>query len=228
MKKIIISVIIFYFGVECIYGQAGKLDPTFGTNGIVKTNIGNTGNYYTTGSAVVTQPDGSMYLVVRAGSWMEIIKKFADGSTDTRYGDNGSSVPVLLPGAGYVYNVVAPKVALQAEGKLVVADLFSESFSVARFNTDGTLDKTFGTNGIAITGDGQKDVATSIAIAANGNIIVAGYSYSDYNYDFILSPILLFCNLISMVYWKMKTFQLSGDILLWPSKVMEKLLLQDF
>ena len=77
-------------------------------------------------------------------------------------------------------------VAIQEDDKIVVAgSRFSDSsggdldFAVARLNQDGSLDTSFGDNGIVITPlEGQQsysyDTANSVAIQLDGKIVVAG------------------------------------------------------
>ncbi|QEL20259.1 FG-GAP-like repeat-containing protein [Limnoglobus roseus] len=86
-------------------------------------------------------------------------------------------------------------IAVQKDGKIVVvgsaqtgaADI---DFAVARLNPDGTLDTTFGSNGIRAfgfdLGGSNIDRATSVAIDSQGRIVVAGYAQTDAanDYDF--------------------------------------------
>lgn len=73
-------------------------------------------------------------------------------------------------------------IAIQNDGKIVAAGsakIEGESrFSVLRYNTDGSLDNTFGTNGIVITAIGQSNAASAVAIQSDGKIVVGGYTYN--------------------------------------------------
>ena len=79
-------------------------------------------------------------------------------------------------------------VAIQSDGKIVAAGHALNSsldvdFLVIRLKSDGSLDSTFGTNGITITDfDGYNDYGYEIAIQSNGKILVSGSSY-DGDYD---------------------------------------------
>ena len=97
------------------------------------------------------------------------------GSLDLTFGTNGiASCPV---GTG---RDDAQDMIIDANGKIVVAG-FTEvtvtnfNFSAARFNSNGTLDATFGTGGTTIinTGSGA-DEAYSVAIDGSGRIYLAG------------------------------------------------------
>jgi uncharacterized delta-60 repeat protein len=51
----------------------------------------------------------------------------------------------------------------------------ARDFAIARYNSDGSLDPLFGTNGAVLTDfNGTSDVCTAIAIQADGKLLVAG------------------------------------------------------
>lgn len=84
-------------------------------------------------------------------------------------------------------------VALQSDGKIVVAGYSrssgnNDNFLVMRFNTNGTLDKTFGKSGKVITDSGTNDHFTSIAIQDDDKIVIAGYT----NINDLLNEMVLF------------------------------------
>src|ERR1044072_63100 len=80
---------------------------------------------------------------------------------------------------------IANAVAIQADGKLVVVgttyqdnDFSNEDFAVARYNPDGTLDKTFGVGGKVQTDfPGLAAVASSVVVQPDGKIVVAGGAF---------------------------------------------------
>ena len=56
-----------------------------------------------------------------------------------------------------------------------------------RYNTDGSLDTTFDSDGVVTTAIGSADdYANSVAIQSDGKIVVAGYSDNGSNGDFAL------------------------------------------
>ncbi len=71
-------------------------------------------------------------------------------------------------------------VAIQTDGKTIAAGSVNNGgsdidFFLARYHTDGTLDVTFGTGGIIVTAiTANADSAESVAIQADGKILVAG------------------------------------------------------
>lgn len=79
--------------------------------------------------------------------------------------------------------------AVQADGKFVVVGRSDNGsnydIAVARYNADGSLDTSFSGDGKVTTGIGTgDDSGQSVAIQADGKILVAGYSYNGSNNDF--------------------------------------------
>jgi len=104
----------------------------------------------------------------------------ADGDLDTTFGTNGKVTTDIRS-----YNS-ARALAIQSDGKIVVAGEVSiggDDFAVVRYNTDGSLDSTFGidNSGIALTDFGvNNDYAAAIAIQNNSKIVVGGSSGGDF------------------------------------------------
>ena len=62
MRKLILLSSLFFCCTIC-FAQSGELDPSFGNEGIVKTDMGAPFNYSNFGKQVLIQADGSMYLI---------------------------------------------------------------------------------------------------------------------------------------------------------------------
>jgi uncharacterized delta-60 repeat protein len=166
------------------YNADGSLDASFGTGGLLRTDFAG-GN--DNAQAVVLQGDGK---IVAAGYATSGTSNFAlaryntDGSLDTTFGQGGKVMTDFQNGTD-----ISEGVALQADGKLVVAGFtyprFSSvpKFALARYNVDGSLDTGFGTNGKVTTVlAGNQDVAEAVALQADGKIVVAGYAF-DANFN---------------------------------------------
>jgi uncharacterized delta-60 repeat protein len=73
-------------------------------------------------------------------------------------------------------------VAIQPDGKILAVGYsfgpaLTERFaSIVRYNTDGTLDETFGTDGIVLTAFGTSDGYRTLCLAPNDKIMAAGWS----------------------------------------------------
>ena len=103
-----------------------------------------------------------------------------DGDLDPTFGTDGK----VLTDFDHSTDI-ANAVATQADGKLVVVgatyqdnDFSDENFAVARYNPDGTLDKTFGVGGKVQTDfPGLAAVASSVVVQPDGKIVVAGGAF---------------------------------------------------
>jgi len=60
----------------------------------------------------------------------------------------------------------------------------NNDFALVRYNTNGTLDTTFGSGGIVTTPVGTgHDAANALGIQSDGRIVAAGYSFNGSDYD---------------------------------------------
>ncbi len=103
------------------------------------------------------------------------------------FGSNGWVLTSISSG-----NDFANSVAVQADSKIVAAGRSANAtdfdFSLARYNSNGTLDTDFGTNGVVVTPIGAGDESIqALALQGDGKIVVAGYSDNGSNNDFVLA-----------------------------------------
>ena len=156
------------------YNANGTLDASFGTNGKVATSFGTMSDAY----SVALQSDGKIVVVgtVSNGgfSYFTVARYTTNGSLDTTFGTGG----VVFSQLG-VGNSQATSVFLQADGKIVVGgtDFNGEfdAFALARYNTNGTLDTTFGSGGSVTTLLGAANsFGTRIKVQPNQNILLGG------------------------------------------------------
>ena len=69
--------------------------------------------------------------------------------------------------------------AIQPDGKIVMVGGSTSDFVLARYNTNGSLDTTFGTNGFvthSMLGGTSEEIARAVAIQPDGKIVVAGHT----------------------------------------------------
>ena len=177
--KISFGIAISAIGALAAPAYSATLDPTFGTAGITSTAFGG----YGAAARVVIQPDGR---IVTAGQ--DALGDFAlaryttSGALDTSFNGTGkvtTSVSGTCSGQ-------ARALALQADGKIVVAGTSCpnfnsiRNFTVYRYNTDGSLDTTFGSGGkTTINFYAGASEASAIAVQG-GSIWVAGYAGSGF------------------------------------------------
>jgi len=146
----------------------GELDATFGDNGRLTINEAHFG------SAILQQPDGKLLVAGNVTkSWDDadfaVLRLHPDGSPDESFGTNGR---VMIDFAGYD---VATGLALQADGRMIVAGTSSANgFALARLNPDGSLDVTFGGDGLATLNLGGIARVLPVLLLENGQVVVAG------------------------------------------------------
>jgi uncharacterized delta-60 repeat protein len=163
-------------GMFCVFSLTalaapGDPDTTFAGTGIVRVGFG-LGDDRANGAAV--QSDGK--IVVVGSDNFSVARYNTDGSLDTSFDGDGKVVTTI--GSG---NSVASAVKVQGDGKIVVAgytEITPNSFAVVRYNTDGSLDSSFGSEGKVVTTPEMTGLSVvtgnALAIQADGKIVVAG------------------------------------------------------
>lgn len=169
------------------YNPDGTLDTSFDNDGKVITSLT---KFRDSAHAVVIQPDGK---IVIAGetfnspySVFAVLRYKANGSLDTTF--DGDGIVTTQIGTN---SDVANAVAVLPNGKIVAAgSSFGQTsgipgaytssgdrFALVKYNSDGSLDTSFGQGGKALTVVRSKAraFATSAALQSDGKIIVAGY-----------------------------------------------------
>ena len=155
------------------YNPDGSLDTSFDMDGRAYTNLG-TGQHWVTRMAL--QADGKMILggyllklspVVEADFAM--VRYNTDGSLDTTFDGDGKLIVDFGNTDDYVNDV-----KVQSDGVIVVTGSVGNSLAVARFNSDGSPDASFGTNGLVTTAIQASASGSEVVIQPNGAIVVAG------------------------------------------------------
>jgi uncharacterized delta-60 repeat protein len=163
------------------FAQSGSLDPTFGSGGIVTTNLSPNG----IASDVLIEQGTNKILavgrdVVSNNMQWSILRFHPDGSIDTGYG-NGGKVVLFGPASSHS----AQDGVLDSFNRLLVTGWAKNGthfdFTVVRLNAaDGSLDSLFGGDGIVQTpiGTGKaQDFSYAVTTdPTNGKIVVAGSS----------------------------------------------------
>jgi uncharacterized delta-60 repeat protein len=167
------------------FNNDGTFDTNFNGNGIVFIDVPS--QYASSGKAVALAPNGKVVVVGNvveitghSGS-MVVVRLNPNGSLDATFGGDGIVVTDFGDTEGYQKSTAA---AIQLDGK-VVAGGYSNTFGnmdmvLARYNIDGSLDKSFSEDGKVITSIGTSDRLHAIALQADGKIVAAGSSDSDF------------------------------------------------
>ncbi len=174
------------------YNSDGSLDTTFSDDGKVIIDLG----YSDAGRSVTMQSDGKILIAgsIDSGGYnydFVLMRYNSNGSLDTTFSDDGIvSTNFISIDFGY-------SVTMQNDGKIImvgyadsddtIADT-SYDFALARYNSDGSLDTTFGDDG-KITTDFATlyDYGQSVVMQNDGKIIVAGCAFINGNEEFALA-----------------------------------------
>lgn len=159
--------------------SGGILDPTFGTGGVVTTQVAST----SAALALATGPsDGKVVMAGYADMGTKntvdydfaVVRYNLDGTLDKTFGGSGK-VTTAFGGAS---DDIAYAVTVLPNGKILAAGRTSNDFALARYNIDGTLDKTFGGKGTGrVATDFNQhstDLGLSMIVQPDGKIVVAG------------------------------------------------------
>lgn len=171
-----ILVTVFLTLAFAISGLAGTLDGAFGSGGKTTINVNPSWNDIT--RRVFILPSGkilvvgtaSIFFAGHSNAGIMLVRYNSDGTLDSTFGTGG----VVTPSAP---SFTVADAVLQPDGKVVVSggiggDGFPYTLGLARFNTDGTRDNTFGTAGIVnLTLGTVTQVAAGVEILAGGKIL---------------------------------------------------------
>lgn len=170
----------------------GDLDLNFGSGGKVLTDTGGGGG----GRSVALQNDGKIVVAGRGnagtgnGNDFSVVRYQPNGSLDTSFGGTGKVTTHVASDDDEATSLV-----VQNDGKIVVAGWSflggtsgsDADLALVRYNTDGSLDTSFDGDGKVTTSfGGYADYANSVALQADGKIVVAGQSYNGSKWNIAL------------------------------------------
>ncbi len=190
-----------YFNYTLVrYNSDGSLDNTFGTNGgIIISSIGGASDSYL--NSLALQQDGKIvaagYSTFSGKNGFTVVRYLSNGTKDYTFGTSGyTSILLNYDLVGEQNDDRAQSVLIQDDGKILVGGYTfiggGYAYAVVRFDSSGSIDSTFGNDGIVNTQIGNPneyyeiDHAYSMALQSDGKIILAGSSYNGSNYDFAL------------------------------------------
>lgn len=175
------------------YHSDGSLDTSFGNNGFTTLNMPVWWEP-AYGRDIIVQSDGGLFVVGYTGnpaasgqhSYEDhdgMLARFhSNGSLDGSFGSGGWTRFDL---SGNGRDDVLLSIVQHSNGQVTAAGYMgpagSRDFVVTRFNLDGSLDASFGSDGIVITDfSGRDDIGRDMAIQPDGKIIVVGNSSDDF------------------------------------------------
>ena len=149
----------------------GDPDNTFGNNGLVLAAIG---TYETRGLALTIQSDGKIIAAGHAyinNSWDFVVMRFnANGTLDTTFAGSGKQ-STDINGTDSMNQVL-----VLADGKILVAGAEQNNrLALVRYNSNGSLDSSFGSGGKLITTLTRGNFyGQPVAQQADGKLVVTG------------------------------------------------------
>jgi uncharacterized delta-60 repeat protein len=168
--------------VHTALAAPGDLDPTFDGDGKVTTRVSTNDFGFDDAKAVFVQPDGRIIAVGASDGRIALARYLTNGSLDPDFGTGGIVTTMLTQDDYFDVNGAA----LQPDGKIVVvgqvniATPASVDLFAARYQTNGALDPSFGTGGIAQHNLGFDDSANAVKVQSDGRLVVAASGY-DFN-----------------------------------------------
>jgi uncharacterized delta-60 repeat protein len=178
------------FGTNFAQAQAGSLDTTFGTGGIVTTSFADG----VAGVGAFEQANGDIVAVAQVnsvnklGTGIGLVRYTSAGEVDTTFGTNGITVTTF---GGIAFDPFG--FAVQKNGDIVIAGVATTTsglnkFGLARYTSNGVLDKTFGTNGLVTTKVGARsDAPSALLLQPNGQIVMGGFEVAEGNIPGLMS-----------------------------------------
>lgn len=174
----------------------GTLDASFGNNGrtifsfIASENCG--------ANAVAIQPDGK--IVLGGHTWEQVMQSYSiwtlarlntNGSLDSSFDIDGRQI-TPIDGNDFIWDM-----AIQTDGKIVAVGTVHKSLvqgmppktevAVARYNSDGAPDQTFGVQGKFIWPENNVwPFATALALQSDGKIVAGASYHNGSDYDFMI------------------------------------------
>ena len=173
------------FGFMCIPSSiitcAGILDACFNSAGIVPGTLKTNFSESPLANAAAIQSDGKIVVAGNLSNNLLLVRYNVGGALDTTF--NGTGI-VITPVQNYSS---ASTIAIQSDGKIVVAGLSDLYLLVARYNSDGSLDSTFNGTGIVTTSSAELPPLLAESIALQGDkIVITGLLIVEGNTEFAL------------------------------------------
>jgi uncharacterized delta-60 repeat protein len=178
--------IIVFAGTDVINGAArvfrflsdGSLDNSFGTNGLITLNsfVGSTFS----SDELIIQPDGRIllhWISSTNNEYIHIIARLnSNGSIDNSFGNNGR---VFINSENSDFG----DFVLQNDNKILIqfSNQIDNVCGLKRFNSDGTIDNTFGLNGTLLFNFNVTSL-NEMKLQADGKYLIVAYDYNTLNF----------------------------------------------
>lgn len=167
------------------FNPNGIIDTSFGDNGLILTNYGT--NLQSYALNIVIQSDNKIiisgYIVSGAPDniyEVALVRYNQDGTLDTSFGVDGYVLTSLADNL----IILSQDSAILPDGKILVMGWALNSdntrdLGIMRYNENGTLDNTFGNNGISVIDILDTDQFSYLTVQANGKLILTGNGFNE-------------------------------------------------
>lgn len=168
------------------YTPTGFLDSTFGIDGIVTTAVSEANQSLL--SSITIDPDGSIFgggFSNDGNNDFTVVKYDSVGELDSSFGDSGILVLSISKENDGISDIL-----IQPDNKLLVAGSSKEDtvwqFALARLDSNGSLDPTFGIDGVVKTKVDQGfNNLEAITLQSDGKVLATGITHL-FPYDFTI------------------------------------------
>lgn len=183
MKRAVVTVVVLvslFASQSQALAAPGDIDPSFGASGVVETPqvlkqghlrefslgmaIGPHDEILTLGGVPQSCPEGCPLD-------LEVVRYGRNGSRDASFGSAGRTVLTVRPGQDLR---VAASIAIDSDGKAVIATTDASDIAVFRLTAGGALDPSFGGGGAVKVHLGGRSQAAGVEVRRDGSIVVAG------------------------------------------------------
>jgi uncharacterized delta-60 repeat protein len=152
------------------YTPSGHPDPSFNATGIETTDLTGHGDL---AEAVAVQPDGKIVVAGEAETKpslfdFALVRYNTNGTLDKSFDGDG----IVTTDLGSEFDN-ATSIAIQSDGKIVLAGDTDQNVALARYLPNGKLDPTFNAGGTVVSNIGTNE-ANGVTITPGGTILIAG------------------------------------------------------
>jgi uncharacterized delta-60 repeat protein len=198
--QIVVAGVAGNYALLARYNANGSLDSSFGSGGLVETTLGATEALF---SSLTLQSDGKIVAGGRewptsnnSGVLFAVARFNSNGSLDNSFGSGGQVSTSIAGNCSAIWDTGVHGVLVQSNGMIVAAGTvkigaaWNSNFEVAlaRYDSSGNLDPTFGSGGVTQTPSSGNavDSALAAALQSDGKIVTAGYHNASTGNDFEL------------------------------------------
>jgi uncharacterized delta-60 repeat protein len=154
------------------YNPDGSLDPSFGTGGTLTLPLAQ--SFFV--QDAVLQADGKLLIAGTYGPLaggpddFGLVRLLPNGSLDTSFDGDG------LVTSDFGAEEEGHSVIVLGDGRIVLGGRRASDLALVRYLPDGSLDRTFGTGGLATADSGTNEFAGQLIVLPNGKLQVGGYT----------------------------------------------------